>query len=211
MNGINNNNEEIEVDSEKLLKYLKSTKEKEKEVYLNRLKMEKVDEENVTSPKFYKNLIDNKIKKMKEEIKEENELILENNRLNKEKKVDNYYKNLERKVKLNLKMYKLLQNHFYYDEFNNTRNSIYLGMCFPVGVVLYFLTYNHGSPVKNIMINFSVGVSVVSIYYFFKRDLDAILLKGNSPLTDEIKNIKNELAVYNPLNNSYIEDDNERS
>jgi len=108
-------------------------------------------------------------------------------------------------------MYKLLQNHFYYDEFNNTRNSIYLGMCFPVGVVLYFLTYNHGSPVKNIMINFSVGVSVVSIYYFFKRDLDAILLKGNSPLTDEIKNIKNELAVYNPLNNSYIEDDNERS
>jgi len=198
---------ENEIDSEKLLNYLKSSKEKEREAYLKRKQENESD--SLSKEKFYQKVLLNKKTKnvpVKEEEIKENEIILENNRLRKEKKVDNYFKNLARKIQLNLQLYALLRKNFYYNEFNNTRNSIYLGCAFPIVLIIYFISYNHNNPMKNFVINFSFGVSACTMYYFFRKDIEEIVLNNaNKELAQEICNIKNELAVYNPLTKSYLD------
>ncbi len=109
-----------------------------------------------------------------------------------------YYHNLKRKIILNHNLLKIFIENFYRDEFNNTRNSSYLIVTFPILVVLIFKSVSPYHPFFGMSLSISLMGPLIAFGYFFNQEMKN-LSSSSSIFGKKVRQIKNEIALYNPL------------
>ena len=115
-----------------------------------------------------------------------------------------YHENLKTKVRLNLKLFGLFFNNFYRDEFNQARRSVYLLFGIPISVGMYFFLISPRHPIRGLIFNVSILSAFMFFYFSLKSDFEN-LVYSNTPLGDQVKKLKNELALINVLNPAYVD------
>jgi hypothetical protein len=129
------------------------------------------------------------------------EIVLDNPDDIKKIKIDSktYYENLRRKIILNSKLLSTFIDNFYRDEFNNTRKSSYLIFALPCSVLMFFKMVSPHHPLLGTSFTISVLASIISFGYYFNEEMSYVSRMPYSDIGAKIRNIKNELVLYNPL------------
>ncbi len=116
-------------------------------------------------------------------------------------KIDNKtsHENLKRKILLNHKLVKIFIDNFYRDEFNNTRKASYCMFLIPFGVMALFSYVSPHHPFLGSAFGVGLGGSLIAFAYFFNKEITYLSHLDYSPIGRQIRMIKNELVLYNPL------------
>lgn len=129
------------------------------------------------------------------------EIVLDNPDDIKKIKIDSktYYQNLHKKIILNSKLLSTFLDNFYRDEFNNTRKTSYLIFALPCSVLMFFKVTSPHHPFLGTCFTISIVTSIVSFGYYFNEEMSNVSRMPYSDIGAKIRNIKNELVLYNPL------------
>lgn len=129
------------------------------------------------------------------------EIVLDNPEDIKKIKIDSktYYQNLHKKIILNSKLLSTFLDNFYRDEFNNTRKTSYLIFALPCSVLMFFKVTSPHHPFLGTCFTISIVTSIVSFGYYFNEEMSNVSRMPYSDIGAKIRNIKNELVLYNPL------------
>jgi hypothetical protein len=109
---------------------------------------------------------------------------LERKKLDLESKT--YHENLRAKIKLNMRLFSILFNNFYKDDFNQSRRGLYIMFSIPllVGMGFYILSPRH--PIRGLAFN----VSLLSAFLFFGFSVGGDfenLAYSNTALGEEVR------------------------
>lgn len=117
--------------------------------------------------------------------------------INNEKKT--YEDVLKRKIYLNFNMLKIFVDNFYRDEFNNTRKSSYFLILSPATAFMFFYYFSPYSPFLGGVVFVSFTGSMISFFYQLNKEINHLSKIETSSIGRQIRMIKNELGLYNPL------------
>jgi hypothetical protein len=121
-------------------------------------------------------------------------------------KVDSktYHENLKSKIILNFRLFQIFFNNFYRDDFTNSRQGTYIIFTLPfiTGGVYYLLSPRH--PMRVLAFNVSIISSFIFFYFCLKKDFEDLAYSG-TPLGNEVKNLKNNIAMISILSPAYEE------
>jgi len=114
------------------------------------------------------------------------------------------------KLKCYAKLFTLTYNNYYTKDFSILRDCIYSGTTIyflATGSIYYFLYFN---PIKNSFITIAFLSYLAYVYLSWKRNIDEIIYKesldesANYQLGVEVKEVLNDIALYNPFSKVYI-------
>lgn len=126
------------------------------------------------------------------------------------KQINNMSRKQVVKAKLDAyyRLYSLLYHNMYSDEFEQFRKTFYLsvGLLTASNSILFFFFPIH--PLKHSLAKISLVITLWCVFHAAWSNLDRIA-KGDyddsyrKGLVYKVKDIKNEIALYNPLNKAY--------
>lgn len=101
---------------------------------------------------------------------------------------------------------KIFANHFYSQEFQGTRGSLYCLLVMPTFTILAFNLINPFSIFKSIVTFGVFGGSLGSLYFNWKQELADIAKSDAGALGDQIRSRYQEIAIFDGLQMSYREE-----
>ena len=94
--------------------------------------------------------------------------------------------------------------NFYSHEFEASRKCIYLALGLPLSIYLGYVFFLNRHPLTNLVTGVTFLSTSITFFYFFNKDIMDLAMDGNSEIGKDIRLIKNELVLYEPLSNPVI-------